>query len=166
MHCKVPNCDKPTKTAGLCQAHYMRLYTKGDVLAHIPLVRKQKNAGVPCLVEDCPSKAVKKGMCHKHYLRDYRHGSPHATFIAEDGQGSISRGYRIITVNGEEIPEHRHVMEKHLGRPLKPFPEEVVHHINGDKLDNRVENLQVMSQAEHMQITPRTRNKKGQYESL
>lgn len=41
-------------------------------------------------------------------------------------------------------------MEKHLGRKLKPFPIEVIDHINGDRLDNRIENLRLISQSDHV----------------
>ena len=45
------------------------------------------------------------------------------------------------------VLEHRWVMEQHLGRYLAPH--EQVHHLNKDRLDNRLENLAVMTKGEH-----------------
>ena len=48
------------------------------------------------------------------------------------------------------IYEHRQVMEAHLGRDLTS--DELVHHRNHDKLDNRLENLEVMPRGEHQRM--------------
>ena len=58
--------------------------------------------------------------------------------------------YKVITVSGVQIREHRYVMEQHLGRKLSR--QEHVHHVNGDSLDNRIENLVVLTNSEHQRI--------------
>lgn len=72
--------------------------------------------------------------CNEH--KHYRH---HKTGYRYNLKGYIS----ILCEDGKMRLEHRVVMEKHLNRQL--LPEENVHHINGIKNDNRIENLELWS---------------------
>src|SRR3990167_3790350 len=56
-------------------------------------------------------------------------------------------GYRMIYVDGIRMYEHRHVMEVSLGRRLRR--NEHVHHLDGNKINNHISNLELISPSEH-----------------
>jgi hypothetical protein len=70
-------------------------------------------------------------------------------------QGFIRRDGKKVRVK-----QHRHLMEIYIGRPL--LPTEDIHHINGDKRDNRLANLQVLNHGEHSALTNRQRSRKAE----
>lgn len=60
---------------------------------------------------------------------------------------TMSGGYKMIIVNNKKVYEHRYVMEQHIGRKLKRGEE--VHHIDGNKMNNDIDNLILLSIEEH-----------------
>ena len=58
--------------------------------------------------------------------------------------------YKTIQINGKQKRLHRYIMECFLNRELGK--DEIVHHKNGDILDNRLENLEIIKREDHIKI--------------
>ena len=106
-------------------------------------------------------KARKLGLCLSPEMKfnnrsKARSGSKSASW--NGGRKKTNKGY-ILVLNKEHprssnnegyVFEHILNMERHIGRYLKD--DEVVHHINGIKDDNRIENLKLMTHGEHTRL--------------
>lgn len=104
-----------------------------------------------CNYIGCFKEHKSKGFCNLHYTRFRKYGDPSFRIKKANGEGSINRqGYKLIYTNGKQVKEHRIIMEKYIKRKLLPFPIEIIHHKNGNRLDNRIKNLELISQSEHV----------------
>jgi hypothetical protein len=101
---------------------------------------RRKGSGTIYSQQELCSKQCKNEWTSK--LHRERHGLPQIT-------RRVRRRYTLLRIPARdgrptyEILEHRYNMEQHIEREL--LPEETVHHINGDRFDNRIENLELFS---------------------
>jgi hypothetical protein len=145
--CSVDDCDRKQDARGYCKKHYSRFRRWGD-----PLIVKYHKGNGSCLVEGCTNKYHSKGYCNKHSARLTRYGDPlgKPESRRSNGNGYIDRNGYIILYAPEnpnssktgKLMEHRMVMSNFIGRTL--YKDETVHHKNGIRNDNRIENLELM----------------------
>lgn len=144
-HCSVEGCGREYHAKSYCLLHYTRQRRHGDP----GVALKAHNNGAACAVDSCEREAIRRRMCNLHYMRWLRYGAttdprkarmPRRT--GQDGYVQLLLPDHPKAIRGR-VAEHRAVMEAHLGRFL--LDHETVHHINGVRGDNRLDNLELWS---------------------
>lgn len=93
----------------------------------------------------------KKRFCSNKCRTAHRRISPRKRDCQIGHVTNYKDGYKQIKVSGRGwVPEHRYLVEQSIGRLLEKT--EFIHHRNGDPQDNRIENLQIVSQSEHARL--------------
>ena len=144
MKCSVDSCDRKHQAKNYCDMHYKRFRRMGSYVGRVKSY---------CKVEGCDRQVNGFGYCVMHYCRVRKNGDSGIVgrIRGIHGEGTISvYGYKIMQVGNRRIPEHRYIMEQYIGRKLNR--NEVIHHVNENKLDNRIENLVLMSNEKHTSL--------------
>lgn len=153
--CLVDGCGLVRRARGLCVNHYAQA-RRGTIA--FPVIAQERRTPPTvgtrsvrrgCTFDECNNPHDSRGLCSTHNKQALNGKPLTAIKTIRPGVWSSWRvqptGYvaRWRSVNGvrEYCLQHRHVMESHLGRKL--LRNESVHHINGDRADNRLHNLEL-----------------------
>lgn len=154
----VPSRSRPPVTCSPeCKAERTKAMDRKRYAQTLDRQQKRRTRGSPylgklqCIVDGCNRNNYAKGLCNAHYHRSRytsaaMKGKPRKLGVY-DPYIDPRTGYVYETGPGvKKRLQHRVVMERHLGREL--FPHENVHHLNGIRSDNRIENLELWSKSQ------------------
>lgn len=145
--CSVADCVKLVKANTMCAAHHKKWKRWGDPLH--PDMRGNYRTKFACDADGCGKLPVARGLCQVHY-RDERIANDRKNGRTSGYTKHLNNGYTFVYVPGHPrsgtngyVAEHRLVMEEFIGRYLEQH--ETVHHLNGQRSDNRISNLELWS---------------------
>lgn len=146
--CRIDGCEKPRKDRStICSTHTWAMKRYGS-FDGIP----KRERVTTCRLDWCdsPREGGRASLCSHHRYTKRKYGSweaPEPRRLPDGHTKMNDSGYVVEMARGNPtarrgyVLQHRLVMSNHLGRNL--LPTESVHHVNGDKTDNRLENLEL-----------------------
>lgn len=146
--CSIDGCEEIHVARGYCKNHHRNFLNYGDPL----LTKKQpvRRGITKCAVPGCDDYYHVKGLCSTHYSRLRRHGTTDdlrrkpAQTVADVKWRVNQYGYVVGNLMGRAVSQHRILWEEHHGRKLERH--ENLHHKNGIRHDNRIENLELWAE--------------------
>jgi len=146
MNCSFNLCVRKSYAKELCQSHY-KMSLRGEALRQL---RPREGARLKtCTFNGCDKPHKGNNFCSGHNYQMKKYGKTFPIKYQQPGvwgewfkhPSGYVRRTRTLNNKREMQSQHRLIMEEFIGRSL--LPEESVHHKNGIRDDNRIENLEL-----------------------